>query len=815
MNRYFVLAALLAAAPLCAGLPKNGDLLPRNDIIFYATSDRPDTAYRLFGKNEKGEWRLKAWPYEMIAKDAAKEGADPEQEKQQRAIADFMFASLDATASMEMGLLDVTLGGGKFLLVLRAREGAAFNARPDFLKELVKEELKIRDIGVVVYEIKNERKAEGRERGIEVPGFDRFYVAAIEGGLVVTNFESSMHDVIERFVTRDYSESLSSRPEFATWRDTRKPHDLSFFIVGKEIQKAVERMLPDDKMDGGHDVSGAYNEADRWLQLREYQSIVVDFDYDEARSGFGIDAKLTTRRKTRLLEQLAISPAEFKLLRYLPADAMLSAGVQLGDAAMTWERFVEFARDGEKIAHRAMDRKESPLPPPKDEREKDETGNAPDGEKPGEVEKTLKEIDEQLAKFGTSLKEVLAALGSEAIGHVTADTARALKNGARGFGDLLEYSHMGLIIGIKDAKSAKAVLDKVRNGGDPNKDTFTTASHGGFELNVNARQGWAYVLTADAVLLTFTRPQLEDGAAHLEAGLKRMIDASKATFTGDAKFLSPSSKFINVNVGAMVGAYSEMSKTLAEKLDRYAEPQMDDTATWFKTTTVSMRTVEDTMSVEVGLRIWGLPNFIDAFGGLVGSRQGSPRDAYRYSQGTLRDVGSALQSYVVRNSGQPTMAGLLKADGLRAAHFQTPFDARWQGGYEHLAWFGLNEMRPDKDGKLPEWVNKDAAALVEANEKLGFNSFTLVESNVRGWVQEQKAGFIVLYQTEAQAFGGHLVLYADGQVGWLSAKVLKDALALNAKGDAVPGEDRWSKSEKRSEKPAPSKGDPDDPWAPK
>jgi hypothetical protein len=369
-------------------------------------------------------------------------------------------------------------------------------------------------------------------------------------------------------------------------------------------------------------------------------------------------------------------------------------------------------------------------------------------------------------------------------------------------------------VGIKDAKSAKAILEKVRNGGDPNKDTFTTSSVAGFDLNVNARQGWAYALTDDAVLITFTRPGIADGATHLEAGLKRMLDASKATFTGDLKFISPSSKFINVNVGAAIDAYATLTKGLAERLDRYAEPQMDDTAQWFKTTTVAMRTVEDSMSVEVGLRIWGLPNFIDAFGGLVGNKQGSPRDAWRYSQGNLREVGSALSGWVVRNEGPLTLEGLMKADGLRAAHFQTPFDARWKGGNAGLAWFSLNSMRPGPDGAMPEWVDKDAAALVMANEKEGFNSYTLAEGNVRNWVQESKTGFVVLYESSADSFGGHLVLYADGQVGWLSGKVLKDALALNAKGEAVPGEDRWSKAPGKTTTP-PSKGDPNDPWVPK
>lgn len=808
MRAMMLLAALALAAPLCAGLPKLGDLLPRNDIIFYATSDRPDTAYRLFGKNEKGEWRLKAWPYEMIEKESA---GNAEKSKEQRAIADYIFNALDATASLELGLLDVTLGGGKFVLVLRAKDGKGYNARPDFLKEMVKEEIRVREIAVIVYEAKVERSEERRE-GMEVPGFNRFYVAAIDGGLVVTNFESSMHDVLERYVTKDYSESLSSRAEFASWRDTRKPHDLSFFIVGREIQKAVERVLPDEKMAGGHDVAGAYNEADRWLELREYQSIVVDIDYDEARAGFGIDAKLTTRRKTRLLEQLAIPAAEFKLIKYLPREAMFSAGLQLGDAPKTWDRFIEFASDSERIANRAMERKE--LPPPKGERDKDERGDSPDGQKESRVDRALEEIDQQLGKFGTSLKEVLSALGSEAIVHATADVQRALNNGARGFGDLIEYSHMGVIVGIKDVKAAKAILDKVRNGGDANKDTFTASAYGGFELNVNARQGWAYVLTTDAVLLTFTRPQMEDGAAHLEAGLKRMIDAAKARGGMDTSFLSPSSKFVNVNVGAAITAMESLSAALAERLDRYAEPPMDEMGHWFKASSFSMRTVEDAMSVEVGLRIWGMPNFLDFFGSFTGKSDGSPRDAWRYTQGNLREVGSRLMSHVVRNPGQPTMESLLKAEGLRLAHFQTPFDPRWQGGHRELAWFGLSEMRRDEKGDLPEWVNKEAVALVEANEKLGFNSYTLAEGDLRSWIQGQKTGFIVLYQAKADTLGGHMVLYADGEVGWLSAKVLKEALAKNAKGEAVQGEDRWAKNG-GGEKPKRPESDPDDPWVPK
>ena len=65
MTRYLTwaaLATLMLASPLVAQSAKHGDLLPRNDIIFYATSDKPDAAYRLFGKNDQGEWRLGARP---------------------------------------------------------------------------------------------------------------------------------------------------------------------------------------------------------------------------------------------------------------------------------------------------------------------------------------------------------------------------------------------------------------------------------------------------------------------------------------------------------------------------------------------------------------------------------------------------------------------------------------------------------------------------------------------------------------------------------------------------------------------------------
>ena len=837
MTRYLTwaaLATLMLASPLVAQSAKHGDLLPRNDIIFYATSDKPDAAYRLFGKNDKGEWRLRAWPYQMIEKDAAKEGADPEKTKQQRAMADYLFSSLDSTGVVEVGFLDVTLGGGKFVLVLRAKAGASYNEKPEFLRELFKEEIKIRETNVQVYEIpkdKPEEPKDGKEAprpAFTVPGFDRFYVAKIEGGLVITNFESSMQDVIERYTTKDYSESLSSREEFAKWRETRTPHDLSFFIVGKEIQKAVERMMPDDKQTGGRDIEGAYNDADRWLQLREYQSIVVDFDYDDTRKGFGIDAKVTTRRKTRLLEQLAIAPAEFKLLKYLPADSMMSIGLQIGDPAKTWEKWLEFARDGEQIANRAM-KKGTPAKSPDDKPDTRDKSVGPldmlkalqeagtDDDKPSEVERTVRGIDEQLAKFGTSIQEILGALGTEVIGHVTGNTARVLNSGGGDFDDMFGSAHIGIIVGIKDAKTAQTVLLKVRSGGDASKDTFTTSTYAGQEFNVNVNQGWAYALTADAVLISFTRPGAADNATHLESGLKRMIDASKSTANPDVKFMSPSSKFVRVDIGRIVKAFNEMKVAQSQRLDRYSMPVTENGfEKSFEESTFALRSVEDVMSVEVGMRIYGLPDFIGMFDGLMSRSSASPRDAIRYSQDNLREIGRALGSHALSTREAITLEGLLKLKGLRAGHFQTPFDVRWQGGYRDLGWTTLRQIEPGPDGSIPDWVDKKAVDLILANEKEAFVSYSLAPGDLRGWINESKVGFIVVYQTEATTCGGHLVLYANGESGWLHASVFKEALALNAKGEMVPGEDRWSKGPKDAgDGPKrPAKGDPNDPWLP-
>lgn len=831
----FAMLALLATPLLAQGF-KHGDLLPRNDILTYAVSDRPQAVYRLFGKNAKGEWRIKAWPYEKLEEESKREGGDSEKVRQARAMMDYFYGALDNTARLEMGFLDVTLGGAKYVLVLHGAAGYSYNAKPDFLKELLKEELKIREQPVQVYEIKAEADEEGEDKSdpkrarpaFEIPGFDRFYVAQIQGGLVVTNFESSMHDVIERYTTKDYSESLSSREEFAKWRDARSPHDLSLFIVGREIQKAVERMLPDKKQTGGRDLDGAYTEADRWMQLREYHSITIDFDYDDARRGFAIDAKLTTRRKTRLLEQLAIAPSEFKLMKYLPGDAMLSMGAQLGDPAKTWERWVEFARDGERIAKMTMKETEEGATPREDMPPKEKSVDLgkilqgmQEGEShpaPGSFDENLRVLDEQLAKMGTSVKEILAALGSEIIGHVTAAPERTLAMGGRGMDDMFEYSHMGAIVAIKDAKSARDILTKIRTGGDPAKDTFKTSTYSSFELHINADQSWGYCLTSDAVLISFTRPGVQDAASHIESGLKRMLDAAKSTGVEDRKFLSPSSKFVRFDIGRGLAAHMELRKALSEKLDRYAEPLMDmDLEDAFRDTTLALRTVEDPMSVEVGLRAYGMPDFIGLFDSFFsGSRGESSRDAWRYSQDSLRELGRELGSHCISSRGDITLEGVVKDRKLRQGHLQTPFDSRWKGGYRKLGWTSLSQMRPNKEGKLPEWVDQEAVALVEANEKEGFVSYTLAQGDIRSWVNSGKEGFIVLYQTSAETLGGHLVLYADGQVGWLHASVMKDALALNAKGEPVPGIDPWASKMPSKDPPPkrPSTGDPDDPWAP-
>ena len=117
-------------------------------------------------------------------------------------------------------------------------------------------------------------------------------------------------------------------------------------------------------------------------------------------------------------------------------------------------------------------------------------------------------------------------------------------------------------------------------------------------------------------------------------------------------------------------------------------------------------------------------------------------------------------------------------------------------------------------------MNKQAAETIEKNEKEGFRSFKLAEGKLAEHLNNYATGMIVLYQEKPDTLGGHMLLYADGQVGWLHAEALKQALDLNKEGKPVPAEDAWRGGGEKPERdastpsrPAQPKGE-DNPWLP-
>src|SRR5262245_38623482 len=117
MMRFHAIMVLtaVAAAPLFSQAePAEGDLIPRSGTLMYMVSDRPDILYRMFGADKDGNWRLRALAGENLDKELADK--KPEEAKAARDIVDYVFNGYESLAQVEIGLVDVTLDGPKYLL---------------------------------------------------------------------------------------------------------------------------------------------------------------------------------------------------------------------------------------------------------------------------------------------------------------------------------------------------------------------------------------------------------------------------------------------------------------------------------------------------------------------------------------------------------------------------------------------------------------------------------------------------------------------------------------------------------------------------
>ncbi len=816
-----VFAALLFAPLVTAqkAPPAEGDLIPRAGTLAYITSDRPQVIYRLFGTDPNGGWKLRTFIEAKLDEEFA-ERADSEEAEQARTVIEYVFNTYESVSRAEFAVLDVTVDGPKYLMLLHAADGKAINIAPEFLQLYVTAEHSFMEVKYIEYRVPAPEPVfpDDEEDGMRRPppkpamfGFDRYYVASIPSGVIISNFESSIRDAIERLASGNYSESLSGREEFKEWTTTRSKHDLSIFLIGRELQNAIERVLPSEEQ-AGIDAPGIYRTLDSWVQLREYRYIVLDLDYDEKARGATVAATFKTRRQTRLLEKLAIAPAEFKLLRYMPQDAMAVAGMQIGDANTTFNNFRELGYDIEKWLGEFMGggrdggsapdafpmppEEEAPTPlPPEDSRHKSQEAEDPDAEAgselQSEIDRALAELDEMLAGYGTSLQAILDVLGTEVVLGITPDVERA-KAAAKsfpGFNDAFEHSNVLVAIALKDVEKARAILASARE-----KDTkgafrgFEEKDAGGGRINVSPEHPFGWAFTSDALLIAVVNGlDDQDAEPQVTAALSAMLQSARSTGAGRS-FSRNSSKFFEMDFGVIARIEQELVNHQSRRLDRYAMPPMDSSPTQLlQDMVMAMRTREAKDGVEVALRVTGLPDFgalLESGGAMFGGS--SPdRNAYSYGESNLRTLGEVLQARAGSDKAL-NLDDMIKERELRAGALQLPFDERWQGDRAKLSWTTLDQVTRDEAGELPPWVDQSAAAMIEANEKAGFRSIVLVEGDIASWMKEWKSGFIVAYQGKAETLGGHMVLYADGQTGWLHAAVLKDALKLNAEGKPVP-----------------------------
>lgn len=878
----FVLAVALCAPLLAQATLADGDVIPRSGTLMYMVSDRPDALYRLFGQDAKGNWRLRAMVQGQLDHEFAS-GKEAEQAKRAQAVFDHIFGAYESLDKVEVGLVDVTLDGPKYLAHLCPKEGKKLDTQPELLKEFLTRTVEYRGRKYVLYRTDNKAPEQPEEKranpddkpappgnakpkGPGMSGMSRYYVADMGTGVLVANFETTIREGIDRYLDADRSESLSGREEFKEWRAARGKHDLSVFVVGREVQNLVERLLP-SKEQAGVDAEMIYNQVDSWIQFREYKYVVFDFDYEASGRAVTMAATLKTKRPTKLLERFAIEPAKFTAMRYVPSGAVVTVGLQLGDAKKTFDNLVEFARDmqkigaelergglipwGERPGPKPPDGPPEPkkatadTPPPPEEKKAPSDANNPwlprsvgplgalndlaDALKeqaaartPGAeaekdvIEKALKQLDEALAGFGTTRDEVLAVIGSQAVFFMGVDAERAKADYRGNFSDVLKTLNFGVIIALKDPKKAQEIVARAREK-DPEGvfKGMIAVDHEGVTLNVSPQRMYGYAFSGD-VLLVAAAPGYhgDDPSAPVTAGLKAMLAASKKPErTG---FAAEGSKVLELNWGELARIEQEAVAASARRLDRYARPPLDKSVnSWLKDFTIAIRTREQKDGIEIAMRIGGLPDLGSMFDDVLQplfEGGGADRDAYSYSNENLRAVGNAMRKQAEAGTAVDLDA-LIKAGDLRTGALQTPFDSRWKGTREKLGWINLEQVKRDEKGNLPYWVDKAAAEAIEANEKAGYRSFKLAEGNIAEQVSNYAAGMIVLYQEKAETLGGHLVLYADGQAGWLHGETLKAALKLNAEGKPVPAEDRWRANDAKSA-PTTPEGKGDNPWLP-
>lgn len=893
-----MLAALAVAMPLAAQdapkPPAEGDLIPRAGTLMYMVSDRPDVLYRVFGVDKKGNWRLRALMQDSLNREF-KDKPDSDEARNAQQILDYVFGSYEAMEQVEVGLVDVTLDGPKYMVHIKLKPGKKIDLKPEFLKEFLSRSIDYRDMKYLLYRIDKD----GPENPEETPkepgepqpgekgpgprpenyfGMNRYYVAEVGNSILITNFESTMREGIDRYFDADRTESLSGRPEFIEWRTARKKHDLSVFVIGREIQNLIERLLP-SKEQAGVDAEKIYNQIDSWIQFREYRYVVFDLDYEEAVRGLTMAATIKTRRPTKFLEKFAVESKKFTALRYVPAGAVVTLGAQLGDAKSTWGNLVELARDMEKVGDELEEsgllpfgrRAEPPRmpdgPDTPDKPETPEKPKAPEGDnpwlpktvgpmklmdqlgdilkaqdmgegessEPGEggeggegsegsegeekadsntLDEALKELDKALAEFGTSTDELLGVIGDQVVLFAAVDAAGAKTKYRRGITDLINAGAIGMVINLRDADKAAAIIARAREK-DP-EGTFKgmeTVSYQGITFNVSAARPYGYAITKDALLITFSMDtRAEDSSPTVIATLKSMVDASlKGERTG---FTAEGSKFLEIDWGLIARIERDSIESNTRRLDRYARPPLDVNVNEHMTDfTFALRTREAKDSIELAMRITGLPDvgalFEDTRDMLFEGR-GSDRDAFSYSEENLRAVGNLLRKEA-EGGKAIDLDALVKGGKLRAGHLQTPFDTRWKGSRDKLGWVTLDQVKRDEAGKLPSWVDAAVAEAIEANENAGWNSFKLAPGDIAKHLQEYATGMIVMYQEKPDTLGGHLVLYADGQFGWLHAEAFAQALKLNAEGKPVPAEDTFD-SEADEAREAPKEGA--NPWLP-
>lgn len=806
MKRYLcaAMAALLMlmSAPLAAQsteLPDVGVGAPRTSLIYIIA--RPKMLMALAGHDGK-EY---VWEKELqkqlggdMPEDMPEEARRGSPSQLVKAAMESVLPLLENSTRIDIALTDVSTGGPLMYLDITLAQDAKVELTPDWVKQLAEQsEGEFTHSPVTIAGLKGVRYNAGRRGQMTIIAFEH------KGHLYLCSADSVAQELADGLMNGSKEgESLQELERFRSWYFNRKGSGFEMWINAHEFRRWLQRI------DGGlpEEIMAAYDEVDKLIELRTWQQFVIGLDYDTRYGVISHDVSIETRRPLPLFEKAQLKAASFGPIgKYVPESAVGVTGVQLGDVnGMIGRLRADLDRVLEKFIEMdgGRERSAEAVPAVPDDDGRFRTPQGMEEEKQGPFSQMLAELDSQLAEVGLSRTELLGAMTGGALAGVV-KPANA-DEGYR-FG---QDTPMLFVLGLKDREvMIKALENVMASAKEQGSDRLVAIdTENGRLFYETAHCTSALLVTEDALLIAQLNSWPEDENDKTCINLiDSMVNAAKTDkqmqgVVGDL-LKGTSTFFFGADLYSIIKGAEDIDRSESARLDRYSRPNFAKPAASFLDPGMALTGVvtitERRIDFNVKLHKTWVPKLIDM--AIASSKRHDPRMEYAQQQlGTL--YAHMQNSYVMGNQPLPsTFAAMLAEGTIHKTMLQSPFDPQFENSAS-LQWFpGAGAMEPEMDD-IPD------ARIVRAAAEKGFVSYTLVD---KPDLKAHGKWLIAAYETDANTAGGRLVLYSNGNVGWLHASVWEQALKLAAAGKEIPSRYSWESEPSEAEDMPPFPGDDD------